>query len=141
MNTFASGGPGWKDKTALGRAFCRLFNLGNGLEVAVNVRIRLPERRLCVRNGVSGEKRFHILFPNPVLTELRHGGEEVVLDLEIEISHPPVGQPMVVDVDRMARRGDYPPLVRFICSGCGMGYGKRSEEKASSDKGYKVKEE
>jgi len=30
---------------------------------------------------------------------LRHGGEEVVLDLEVQVPHPPVAQPVGGDID------------------------------------------
>mmetsp|Transcript_33729 Transcript_33729/g.54302 ORF Transcript_33729/g.54302 Transcript_33729/m.54302 type:complete len:370 (-) Transcript_33729:149-1258(-) len=59
------------------------------IEVVEGDSHRLRVRGLQVRDAVLGEELLHPLRDDWV-AELRHRREEVVLDLEVEVAHPPV---------------------------------------------------
>ncbi len=65
---------------------------------------------------------------NSRMSELRHGGEQVVLNLVVQVAHPPVTEEGWSDV-RSMNKGVLDPMCRFRRDGqVGMGEGKVSEQ-------------
>mmetsp|Transcript_21482 Transcript_21482/g.52457 ORF Transcript_21482/g.52457 Transcript_21482/m.52457 type:complete len:470 (-) Transcript_21482:25-1434(-) len=89
----------------------RLLLVAHLVQVDERAAQALPVRDAVVRVAVLLEQRAHARR-DLALPELRHGREQVVFDLVVEVAHPPVAPPRALDVDGVVRRVLDPVRVR-----------------------------
>ena len=123
------GGPQSKNHNPLvANALTNFVEVGKGLVQALEVPTAVVLQVVLLKEGADTGVELHKLV-------LGHGGEEVVLDLVVEVAHPPVSEEMGGDVDGVvgAVLGPVDVLVGIEDIEVGMGKSKVDEDVGGSE--------
>ena len=77
---------------------------GNIVNMFEHFPVRLEESIFLVLQSMFGKEPFDARANFRVI-DLRHGGEQMMLDLEVQVPHEPIHQEIGADIHGMVRRG------------------------------------
>ena len=88
--------------------------------------VRLKEPILFVLQSMLGEESLDARSDFRVI-DLRHGREQMVLNLEVQVPHEPIHREIWADIHSMIRRGGDEIIRTIIRFRCGVRYHKYSQ--------------